>query len=127
MFRMTVQDVFFIRNRGLVATGRVEHGELRVGDEVRINEGSAVRVDAIEAFRKKRDTAKAGDNVGLLFHRLDKGELAPGDVIHFRGCISGIKPDWLRRSDIGTVPFGASQRSTIRCRVMSNRASRACW
>lgn len=52
MFRMTVQDVFFIRNRGLVATGRVEHGELRVGDEVRINEGSAVRVDAIEAFRK---------------------------------------------------------------------------
>lgn len=85
MFRMTVQDVFFIRNRGLVATGRVEHGELRVGDEVRINEGSAVRVDAIEAFRKKRDTAKAGDNVGLLFHRLDKGELAPGDVITSAG------------------------------------------
>ncbi|QOM18938.1 elongation factor Tu [Mycobacterium tuberculosis] len=85
MFRMTVQDVFFIRNRGLVATGRVEHGELRVGDEVRINEGSAMRVDAIEAFRKKRDTAKAGDNVGLLFHRLDKGELAPGDVITSAG------------------------------------------
>ncbi|CKM35577.1 iron-regulated elongation factor Tu Tuf-like [Mycobacterium tuberculosis] len=44
-----------------------------------------MRVDAIEAFRKKRDTAKAGDNVGLLFHRLDKGELAPGDVITSAG------------------------------------------
>lgn len=53
--------------------------------EDRTNEGSAVRVDAIEAFRKKRDTAKAGDNVGLLFHRLDKGELAPGDVITSAG------------------------------------------
>ncbi|BDN82721.1 MULTISPECIES: EF-Tu/IF-2/RF-3 family GTPase [Mycobacterium] len=81
MFRMTVQDVFFIRGRGIVATGRVEHGELRVGDEVRINDGSGVRVDAIEAFRNKLDTAKAGDNVGLLFKKLTKSDLAAGDVI----------------------------------------------
>lgn len=59
-----------------MATGRVEHGELRVGDEVRINDGSGVRVDAIEAFRKKLDTAKAGDNVGLLFKKLTKSDLA---------------------------------------------------
>ncbi|MDC8974387.1 EF-Tu/IF-2/RF-3 family GTPase [Mycobacterium marinum] len=86
MFRMTVQDVFFIRGRGIVATGRVEHGELRAGDEVRINDGSGVRVDAIEAFRKKLDTAKAGDNVGLLFKKLTKSDLAAGDVITAAGA-----------------------------------------
>lgn len=82
---MTVQDVFHIRNRGLVATGRVEYGELRVGEEVRINDGVSIKVDAIEAFRKKLDTAKAGDNVGLLFKKLTKTELAAGDVISTSG------------------------------------------
>lgn len=81
MFRMTVQDVFFIRGRGAVATGRVEYGELRVGDEVRINDGPGVRVDAIEAFRKKVDIATLGDNVGLLFKKLTTSDLAAGDVI----------------------------------------------
>lgn len=85
MFRMTVQDVFFIRGRGLVATGRVEYGQLRVGDQVRINDGPGVRVDAIEAFRKKLDTATAGDNVGLLFKKLTNRELAAGDVISSAG------------------------------------------
>ncbi|KAA1249967.1 elongation factor Tu [Mycobacterium simiae] len=86
MFRMTVQDVFFIRGRGIVATGRVEYGQLRVGDEVRINDGSGVRVDAIEAFRKKMETADAGDNVGLLFKNLTKSDLAAGDVITSAGA-----------------------------------------
>ncbi|OBI17767.1 elongation factor Tu [Mycobacterium sp. E2327] len=81
MFRMTVQDVFVIRGRGAVATGRVEYGELRVGDQVKINDGPTVRVDAIEAFRKKIDTAATGDNVGLLFKSLDQNDLAAGDVI----------------------------------------------
>ncbi|SON63666.1 Elongation factor Tu [Mycobacterium simulans] len=81
MFRMTVQDVFFIRGRGAVATGRVEYGELRVGDEVRINDGPGVRVDAIETFRKKVDIATLGDNVGLLFKKLTTSDLAAGDVI----------------------------------------------
>ncbi|QUR67711.1 EF-Tu/IF-2/RF-3 family GTPase [Mycobacterium spongiae] len=92
MFRMTVQDVFCIRHRGLVATGRVEYGELSVGDQVRINDeirtdnASSVRVDAIEAFRKKLSTAKAGDNVGVVFSRLAKSDLAPGDVITASGA-----------------------------------------
>lgn len=81
MFRMTVQDVFVIRGRGAVATGRVEYGQLRVGDQVKINDGPTVRVDAIEAMRKKIDTATVGDNVGLLFKTLDKTDLAAGDVI----------------------------------------------
>jgi translation elongation factor EF-Tu-like GTPase len=85
MFRMTVQDVFVIRGRGAVATGRVEYGELRAGDTVKINDGPDVRVEAIEAFRKVVDTAKAGDNVGLLFKKLDKSDLAAGDVITSTG------------------------------------------
>ena len=81
MFRLTVQDVFFIKGRGLVATGRVEVGEIRVGDEVRINGARAVQIEAIEAFRKKLDEAVAGDNIGLLFPGLDRTDLSPGDVL----------------------------------------------
>jgi translation elongation factor EF-Tu-like GTPase len=85
MFRMTVRDVFVIRNRGAVATGRVESGQLNVGDEVRINDGPGVRVDGIEASRKVRQTANLGDDVGLLFRTLDEGGVAAGDVITSSG------------------------------------------
>jgi elongation factor Tu len=78
---MTVEDVFAIRGRGLVATGTVQAGAVRVGDEVRIDGGGAVRVDGIETFRKKVDEATAGDNVGLLFAGLDKGDVQRGSVI----------------------------------------------
>jgi translation elongation factor EF-Tu-like GTPase len=81
MFRMTIEDVFVIRGRGIVATGRVESGQLRVGDEVQINDGAAARVDGIEAFRKKLSEATVGDNIGVLFSKLDKGSLARGDVL----------------------------------------------
>ena len=54
---MTVQDVFMIRNRGVVATGRVESGTLQVGDTVQIDGTLEARVDAIEAFRKSIDEA----------------------------------------------------------------------
>jgi elongation factor Tu len=81
MFRMTVQDVFAIKGRGTVATGRVEYGQLSVGDHVRINDGQPVRVDAIEAFRKKLDTAATGDNIGILFRKLATSDLAAGDVL----------------------------------------------
>jgi elongation factor Tu len=81
MFRMTVGDVFFIRGRGLVATGKVEEGVLRVGDEVRINDGEPVRVDGIEAFRKTLEQAQAGENIGVLLRGLDKGGVSAGDVM----------------------------------------------
>jgi elongation factor Tu len=61
MFRMTVEDVFVIRNRGVVATGRVESGTLRVGDTVQINGTLEWRVDGLEVFRKSIDEAKAGE------------------------------------------------------------------
>jgi hypothetical protein len=78
---MTVADVFVIRGRGLVATGKIEEGTLRVGDEVRLGDGRQVRVDGIEAFRKILEQAQAGDNVGLLFTKLGKSDLGRGDVI----------------------------------------------
>jgi translation elongation factor EF-Tu-like GTPase len=81
MFRMTIEDVFAIRGRGTVATGRVESGQLRVGDEVRVNETFAVTVDAIEAFRKQLTEANVGDTIGVLFKNLEKSQLNRGDVL----------------------------------------------
>jgi len=77
MFRMTIEDVFSIRGRGTVATGRVESGLLRVGDEVRVNDTVAVTVDGIEAFRKELTEA----NVGVLFRTLERSQLNRGDVL----------------------------------------------
>jgi translation elongation factor EF-Tu-like GTPase len=80
MFRMTVSDVFSIRGRGTVATGKVEAGTVRVGDTVFIS-GRQARVDGIEAFRKILETANVGDNIGMLFKALDKDDVKAGDVI----------------------------------------------
>ncbi|PXW97889.1 EF-Tu/IF-2/RF-3 family GTPase [Mycolicibacterium moriokaense] len=81
MFRMTVEDVFAIRNRGTVATGRVESGALRVGDAVQIDGALEARVDGIEIFRKSIDEAKAGDNIGVLFKGVEKSQLNRGSVL----------------------------------------------
>ncbi len=85
MFRMTVQDVFLIRNRGVVATGRVESGVLRPGDTVHINGGPGVTVDAIESFRKELDEANVGDNVGVLFKGIETRQINRSDVITASG------------------------------------------
>jgi translation elongation factor EF-Tu-like GTPase len=85
MFKMTVEDVFLIRNRGVVVTGRVESGTLRVGDTVHINGGPSVRVDAIEKFRKQLDEATTGENVGVLIKDIDKDQLNRGDVLTSSG------------------------------------------
>lgn len=62
MFRMPVEDVFVIRNRGVVATGRVECGTLKVGAAVQINGSHALTVDVIEKFRKQKDEGTRGEN-----------------------------------------------------------------
>jgi translation elongation factor EF-Tu-like GTPase len=96
MFSMTVQDVFYIRGRGAVATGKVESGSIRRGDEVQINGGSPVKVDALEAFRKQLDEAHEGDNIGMLFGRLSRSDINPGDVISAGVAppSPGTTPDW---------------------------------
>jgi translation elongation factor EF-Tu-like GTPase len=85
MFRMTVEDVFVIRNRGVVATGRVESGTLRVGDTVQIDGSLEATVDAIEVFRKSIDAANVGENIGVLFKKLEKSQLDRGSVLTASG------------------------------------------
>ena len=82
---MTVEDVFAIRNRGIVATGRVESGTLRVGDTVQIDGTLEARVEGIEVFRKSIDEAKAGDNIGVLFKDVEKRQLNRGSVLTAAG------------------------------------------
>ena len=82
---MTVEDVFVIRNRGVVATGRVESGTLRVGDTVQIDGTLGTRADGIEIFRKPIDAATAGDNIGVLFRGIEKSQLARGSVLTAAG------------------------------------------
>ena len=85
MFRMTVEDVFVIKNRGVVATGRVESGVLRVGDTVQIDGSLGARVDGIEMFRKSIDEASTGDNIGVLFRGVEKGQVDRGSVLTASG------------------------------------------
>ena len=82
---MTVDDVFVIKNRGVVATGRVESGVLRVGDTVHINGGPGLNVDAIEIFRESIDEANVGDNIGVLFKKIDRSQLERGAVLSAGG------------------------------------------
>jgi translation elongation factor EF-Tu-like GTPase len=84
-FRMPVADVFFIQGRGTVVTGRVESGLAQVGLQVNVVRDGGVafttKITGIEMFRKVMDTAKPGDNVGLLLADLTREQLHTGDVI----------------------------------------------
>lgn len=81
-FSMPVDDVFSIKKRGTVVTGRIASGSIRVGDTVVVHGASgtiATRCRAVEMFRKQLDEAHAGDNVGLLLDGVDKGDVVAGD------------------------------------------------
>ncbi|MDI6823798.1 MAG: elongation factor Tu [Bacillota bacterium] len=90
-FLMPVEDVFSITGRGTVATGRVERGRVKVGDEVEIV-GFADRprktvATGVEMFRKTLDEAVAGDNIGVLLRGIDKDEVERGHVLAKPGSI----------------------------------------
>ncbi len=91
-FLMPVEDVFSITGRGTVATGRVERGTLKVGDEVELvgltDESRKVVVTGIEMFRKLLDQAEAGDNVGLLLRGVQRNEIERGQVLAKPGTIN---------------------------------------
>ena len=89
-FLMPVEDVFSITGRGTVATGRIETGVVKVGDEVQIlglGEDKKSVVTGVEMFRKLLDQGEAGDNVGLLLRGIDKDEVRRGMVITHPGVI----------------------------------------
>ena len=89
-FLMPVEDVFSITGRGTVATGRVERGIVKVGDEVELvglGETKKTTVTGVEMFRKQLDQGQAGDNVGALLRGVDKTEIQRGQVLCKPGSI----------------------------------------
>ncbi len=90
-FLMPVEDVFTITGRGTVATGRVERGQLKTGDEVEIigltEERKKSVVTGIEMFRKTLDYAEAGDNIGALLRGIQRTEIERGQVLCKPGTI----------------------------------------
>ncbi len=90
-FLMPVEDVFTITGRGTVATGRVERGQLRVGDELEIvglkEESSKTVCTGVEMFHKLLDYAEAGDNIGALLRGVDRKGIERGQVLCKPGSI----------------------------------------
>jgi elongation factor Tu len=91
-FLMAVEDVFSITGRGTVATGRVERGKVKVGDNVEIvgvKPTNKSVVTGLEMFRKTLDESVAGDNVGILLRGIEKDNIERGQVI---AAVGSIKP-----------------------------------
>jgi elongation factor Tu len=94
-FLMGIEDVFSISGRGTVATGRIERGIIKVGQDVDIvglrPEIGKTTVTGVEMFRKDLDQGQAGDNVGLLLRGVDKDKIERGMVLAIPGTIKPHK------------------------------------
>jgi len=90
-FLMPVEDVFSITGRGTVATGRIEKGKIKVGEEIALvgfNSDKKSVVTGVEMFRKLLDDGQAGDNVGLLLRGLEKNDIERGMVLAKPGSVT---------------------------------------
>ena len=90
-FLMPVEDVFGIKGRGTVATGRIERGIVRVSDEVELIGVKATRkvvVTGVEMFKKLLDEGQAGDNVGCLIRGIERDEVERGQVLAKPGSVT---------------------------------------
>lgn len=93
-FLMPVEDVFSIKGRGTVATGRVERGRVKVNEEIEIvgiRDTKKTVVTGIEMFRKSLDEGQAGDNVGILLRGIEKDDIERGQVLAKPGTITPHK------------------------------------
>jgi elongation factor Tu len=93
-FLMAIEDVFSIKGRGTVATGRIERGKVKVGEEVSIigfERDNKSIVTGVEMFRKSMDEGQAGDNVGCLLRGIDKEQIERGQVLAAPGTIKPHK------------------------------------
>ena len=126
-FLMPVEDVFSITGRGTVATGRIETGRVKVGDEVELlglGEDKKSVVTGVEMFRKILDEGEAGDNVGLLLRGIDKAEIKRGMVLCHPGQIKPFKKFKaqiyvLKKEEGGRhTPFGNKYRPQFYLRTM---------
>jgi elongation factor Tu len=90
-FMMAVEDVFSIKGRGTVATGRIEQGVVKVNDEIEIvgiKDTSKTVVTGVEMFKKSLDQGQAGDNVGLLLRGIEREQIERGQVLAKPGSIT---------------------------------------
>jgi len=90
-FLMAVEDVFSIKGRGTVATGRIESGKVKVGEEIEIVGLKPTKksvVTGVEMFRKTLDEGQAGDNVGILLRGVEKDDIERGQVLSKPGSIT---------------------------------------
>ena len=126
-FLMPIEDVFSITGRGTVATGRIETGRVKVGDEVELlglGEDKKSVVTGVEMFRKILDEGEAGDNVGLLLRGIDKNEIKRGMVLCHPGQIKPFKKFKasiyvLKKEEGGRhTPFGNKYRPQFYLRTM---------
>jgi elongation factor Tu len=93
-FLMAVEDVFSIKGRGTVVTGRIERGVIKVGDEVEIlgfTDAKKTTVTGVEMFRKLLDRGEAGDNVGCLLRGIEKEQVERGQVLAAPGSLKTHK------------------------------------
>ena len=93
-FLMAVEDVFSIKGRGTVATGRIERGKVHINDEVEIigfDQVMKTTVTGVEMFRKQMTEGQAGDNVGCLLRGVDKEQIERGQVLAAPGSITPHK------------------------------------
>ncbi|MBM4358766.1 MAG: elongation factor Tu [Deltaproteobacteria bacterium] len=89
-FLMAIEDVFSIKGRGTVATGRIERGQVKTGEEVEIigfGDTRKTTVTGVEMFRKEMDFGQAGDNVGCLLRGIEKDDIERGQVLAKPGSI----------------------------------------
>jgi len=90
-FLMAIEDVFSIKGRGTVATGRIERGQVKVGETVQIigfRDTRETVVTGVEMFRKLLDQGQAGDNVGLLLRGIDKNDIERGQILAKSGSVT---------------------------------------
>jgi len=112
-FLMSVEDVFSIKGRGTVATGRIDRGVVKVGDEVEIvgirKESTKTVVTGVEMFQKTLDSGEAGDNVGALLRGVDKDGIERGQVL----CKPGsIKPHTKFKGEVYVLSKEEGGRTT---------------
>ncbi len=91
-FLMPIEDIFAIKGRGTVATGRVERGQIKIGDEIELvgmgESATKTVVTGIEMFQKTLDESRAGDNVGILLRGVKKEDIERGQVIVKPGSVT---------------------------------------
>jgi elongation factor Tu len=93
-FLMAIEDVFSIKGRGTVATGRVERGIIKVGEEVEIvgfRDTRKTTVTGVEMFRKLLDEGRAGDNIGVLLRGIEKDDIERGQILAKPGTVTPHK------------------------------------